>query len=395
MQSRESLYELLQVDSNASAVEIRRAFLRLAYECHPDIAADATAGDERFKKVRAAYEVLIDPQLRALYDLDPESIRHRFGPKSPIVTEPYQDRTSGQGFQPIWLADRARKSERSLFLACACIAALILIFVFRHIQKVQRSNYLQVAASKPAEKDGLEKEAVQPSVEKEQSVPAAAIETKPVPKPVAESKPPDVPTFDSKYSPFEGDNASLPMFPDGIAANPNERPAGTSVWSGGERHRAGSAEDSGQPLLAASASVGAAPVINYLNSTSRSSSTSGDRAWYPTAPVWQSSQFAAFGQFPSQAELVSRNTDVNMRLTASGYAPSSNSYLQGMYGSSRSGSVSRPLVAPLLRTLITPRPGVPGGRPLGMPGLTSPALRAPLMSLPAYPSTVPSRTFSR
>lgn len=60
-------YEILGVERNASAEEIRRAYRKKAREFHPDIAgADS---EEKFKEVSAAYEVLSDPAKRERYDL--------------------------------------------------------------------------------------------------------------------------------------------------------------------------------------------------------------------------------------------------------------------------------------------------------------------------------------
>ncbi|ONI79522.1 molecular chaperone DnaJ [Actinosynnema sp. ALI-1.44] len=57
-------YELLGVDENATAGEIRSAYRALAKVMHPD--AGGTAGT--FRLLREAYETLSDPQLRAYYD---------------------------------------------------------------------------------------------------------------------------------------------------------------------------------------------------------------------------------------------------------------------------------------------------------------------------------------
>jgi len=60
-------YELLGVDRNATADEIKRAYRRRAFELHPDANPDPAAA-EQFKQVARAYEVLSDPDQRARYD---------------------------------------------------------------------------------------------------------------------------------------------------------------------------------------------------------------------------------------------------------------------------------------------------------------------------------------
>jgi molecular chaperone DnaJ len=60
-------YRLLGVERNADEDEIKKAYRKMAMQYHPDrnAAADAEA---RFKEIAEAYEVLIDPERRQLYD---------------------------------------------------------------------------------------------------------------------------------------------------------------------------------------------------------------------------------------------------------------------------------------------------------------------------------------
>ena len=60
-------YRLLGVERNADEDEIKKAYRKMAMQYHPDRngAADAEA---RFKEIAEAYEVLIDPERRQLYD---------------------------------------------------------------------------------------------------------------------------------------------------------------------------------------------------------------------------------------------------------------------------------------------------------------------------------------
>ncbi|MEN9620267.1 MAG: molecular chaperone DnaJ [Actinomycetota bacterium] len=61
-------YEVLGIDRQASADDIKKAYRRLARELHPDVNPSADAA-ERFKQVTHAYDVLSDPQQRQQYDL--------------------------------------------------------------------------------------------------------------------------------------------------------------------------------------------------------------------------------------------------------------------------------------------------------------------------------------
>jgi len=61
-------YELLGVQRNATDADLKRAYRKLAHECHPDKNPGDKASEEKFKEVSAAYEVLSDAQKRAYYD---------------------------------------------------------------------------------------------------------------------------------------------------------------------------------------------------------------------------------------------------------------------------------------------------------------------------------------
>ncbi len=63
-----NLYAVLGVSKGASADELKKAYRKLARKYHPDVnPGDATA-EEHFKEISAAFEVLSNPEKRALYD---------------------------------------------------------------------------------------------------------------------------------------------------------------------------------------------------------------------------------------------------------------------------------------------------------------------------------------
>lgn len=67
-------YEVLEVHRNASDSEIKKAYRRLALQCHPDRNPGDAGAEARFKELAAAYAVLSDGSKRARYDQfgDPE-----------------------------------------------------------------------------------------------------------------------------------------------------------------------------------------------------------------------------------------------------------------------------------------------------------------------------------
>lgn len=60
-------YNILEVDVNASDVEIKKAYLRLAKKYHPDVYKSSVNADH-FKKVNEAFSTLKNPIKRNEYD---------------------------------------------------------------------------------------------------------------------------------------------------------------------------------------------------------------------------------------------------------------------------------------------------------------------------------------
>jgi curved DNA-binding protein len=61
-------YSVLGVSKTASAVEIKKAYRKLAKKLHPDVNPGDKKSEEKFKEVSSAFEVLGDPKKRALFD---------------------------------------------------------------------------------------------------------------------------------------------------------------------------------------------------------------------------------------------------------------------------------------------------------------------------------------
>ncbi len=93
-------YEILGVARDADKKTIKRAFLKLARELHPDV-SDAPDAEERFKEVNEAYSVLSDDQRRSNYDRfgDPDG-PGGFGGGSGYVD--FSDIFGGMGMEDIF-----------------------------------------------------------------------------------------------------------------------------------------------------------------------------------------------------------------------------------------------------------------------------------------------------
>jgi len=66
--AKEDYYELLGVPRNASDSDIKKSFRRLAMKYHPDRNKDNPEAEEKFKKIKEAYEILSDAKKRSAYD---------------------------------------------------------------------------------------------------------------------------------------------------------------------------------------------------------------------------------------------------------------------------------------------------------------------------------------
>ncbi|AKI97087.1 molecular chaperone DnaJ [Kosmotoga pacifica] len=70
MTARKDYYEILGIARDASKDDIKRAYRKLVKQWHPDAykGDNKKAAEEKFKEIQEAYEVLSDPQKRAMYD---------------------------------------------------------------------------------------------------------------------------------------------------------------------------------------------------------------------------------------------------------------------------------------------------------------------------------------
>jgi DnaJ-class molecular chaperone len=61
-------YEILHIDTSASLQDIKKAYRKLALQCHPDKNNNSEESTEKFKQISIAYQVLSDPIQRSIYD---------------------------------------------------------------------------------------------------------------------------------------------------------------------------------------------------------------------------------------------------------------------------------------------------------------------------------------
>lgn len=68
MAAKRDYYEVLGINKNAAASEIKKAYRELAKKYHPDTNAGNKTAEQKFKEVTEAYSVLSDPEKKKLYD---------------------------------------------------------------------------------------------------------------------------------------------------------------------------------------------------------------------------------------------------------------------------------------------------------------------------------------
>ncbi len=66
--SKKDYYEVLGVSKDSSETEIKKAYRKVAKECHPDLNPDDKEAEQRFKDAGEAYEVLSNSEKKAQYD---------------------------------------------------------------------------------------------------------------------------------------------------------------------------------------------------------------------------------------------------------------------------------------------------------------------------------------
>ena len=67
-------YEVLMLSVEADTEQIKRAYRNLARKLHPDKAGSTPEAQAAFLELKAAYDILSDPQKRRQYDFDPDSL---------------------------------------------------------------------------------------------------------------------------------------------------------------------------------------------------------------------------------------------------------------------------------------------------------------------------------
>src|SRR3984885_13713183 len=66
--AKQDYYKLLDLPRSGTEAEIKKSYRRLAMKYHPDRNPEDAESEHKFKEAKEAYEVLCNPQKRAIYD---------------------------------------------------------------------------------------------------------------------------------------------------------------------------------------------------------------------------------------------------------------------------------------------------------------------------------------
>ncbi len=68
MADKRDYYEVLGIGKDASESDLKKAYRRIAKDCHPDLHPGDAEAEARFKEANEAYAILSDPEKKAKYD---------------------------------------------------------------------------------------------------------------------------------------------------------------------------------------------------------------------------------------------------------------------------------------------------------------------------------------
>jgi molecular chaperone DnaJ len=81
MAQNKDYYKLLEIEKESTEEEIKLAYKKLAKRYHPDLNKTDPKAKEKFIEIKEAYETLIDPVKRKIYD------QAEFGSQNPFWSD--------------------------------------------------------------------------------------------------------------------------------------------------------------------------------------------------------------------------------------------------------------------------------------------------------------------
>jgi len=136
-----TLYDLLEVDKNATLEEIKKSYRLLAKKYHPDKNNGNSIFEEKFKKITNAYKTLSNNQTRIEYDIGLENIFQK-KEESRRQKEKSKEKSS-----PSFTKKNVNRdlvdSNMSNYLFVIIIVFIILFNVIEHSRKKDSKSHLE------------------------------------------------------------------------------------------------------------------------------------------------------------------------------------------------------------------------------------------------------------
>jgi DnaJ-class molecular chaperone len=106
-------YQILGVETFADAEVVRLAFRKLARQHHPDLNAGNTQAEERFKQINEAYEILSNPDKRAMHDASLQAMQGNATEGKNAYKKQAAQQPKGKARQPSSTSEKKAKPEPS------------------------------------------------------------------------------------------------------------------------------------------------------------------------------------------------------------------------------------------------------------------------------------------
>jgi DnaJ-class molecular chaperone len=105
-------YQILGVETFADAEAVRLAFRKLAREHHPDLNAGNKQAEERFKQINEAYEILSNPDKRAMHDASLQAMQGNATEGKNAYKKQAAQQSKGKATPPSSSSENSEKKSR-------------------------------------------------------------------------------------------------------------------------------------------------------------------------------------------------------------------------------------------------------------------------------------------
>lgn len=164
-------YKILEIPISAESAEIKRQYRKLAKKYHPDLNKNDLTAGEKFKKLKEAYETLVDENKRALYDLEWKKQRKN----EQKINKPAKNKRQNPVAKSKKSTAKKYKSNKNilfkmlyLFFSSTILCAILFFGVAKIMQNEQKINSFLLQSNKiikTFETNSIKKDVIDDKVE--------------------------------------------------------------------------------------------------------------------------------------------------------------------------------------------------------------------------------------